>query len=96
MSNLRAKEAEKAAEMFLKKKANLGDEKDSIFLESNEFISSNKEIASILSSIDKKPAGPAAKSEAKVLLEKSNWDGEDEMEIIGDDMLMVDAEASLE
>lgn len=88
MVNLRAKEAERAAQMFQKQKGLDEKQADNAFFDS-DFSSSNKEVASIL---DKETAGPEQQdltAAAAVNLDEADW-GNDDLDI--DDELMAEAE----
>jgi hypothetical protein len=50
MINLRAKEAERAAQVFKRKKAELFEGNDDMFFDAQEYHTSNKNVANILSS----------------------------------------------
>ena len=50
MTNLRAKEAERAAQMFAKKREPELADSDDMFFDAKEFHTSNKQVANILSS----------------------------------------------
>jgi len=49
MVNLRAKEAEKAAQMFRRNKAELFEGSESMFFDAKEYHTTNKNVANILS-----------------------------------------------
>ena len=86
MTNLRAKEAERAASMFAKKKlepeANEGDE---MFFDAKEFHTSNKQVANILSTGASEAASKPSAASAAV--DNAKWGDEDEIEIDADDLL---------
>ena len=54
MVNLRAKEAERAAQMFRRQKAE-GEEKEDMFFDTNEYHTANKSVANILKEEAAKP-----------------------------------------
>ena len=81
MVNLRAKKAERAAEMFKRKEPELATDED-LFFDAKEFHTSNKEVANILS------GGPtvdshkeAAAGAAMLNVEGANWGDEEEIDI---------------
>lgn len=87
MINLRAKEAERAAQMFLKRKEpdNIGNEGEDMFFDAKEYHTSNRQVANILTSapsetIEKKQHTPA------VNVENAKWGDEEEIDI--DDELL--------
>ena len=84
MVNLRAKEAERAAQMFQQNRG-LEEGKEDKFFEANEFSSStNKEVANILDKAVAKPAQEAT----KVKIEEADWGGDDdEIQIEDDDVV---------
>lgn len=86
MVNLRAKEAERAAQMFKNQK--ILDEKQTDNFFDSEFTSSNKEVANIL---DKENAGTASQGTAAVAvnLEDAAW-GDDDLDI--EDDIVADAD----
>mmetsp|Transcript_18364 Transcript_18364/g.22890 ORF Transcript_18364/g.22890 Transcript_18364/m.22890 type:complete len:227 (+) Transcript_18364:2251-2931(+) len=76
MTNLRAKEVEKAEQMFQKKKFLDEQQADQQFFDSNEFASTNKEVDNILRSGENAEAAKP-KAETKVNIEEAKW-GEDD------------------
>lgn len=88
MVNLRAKEAERAAQMFRRQKAEAADKED-MFFDANQYNTANKQVANILK---EEPAKTEEKveevqEEATVdQLEGAAWGDEDEIDIdMGDD-----------
>ena len=77
MTNLRAKEVEKAEQMFQRKKFLDEQQADQQFFDSNEFASTNKEVDNILRAGDGGGEAAKPKAEAKVNIEEAKW-GEDD------------------
>lgn len=77
MTNLRAKEAEKAEQMFQKKKFLDEKQADEAFFESSDFKSTNKEVDNILRSEETGDAAKKTDAGKKVDLAQANW-GEDD------------------
>lgn len=88
MTNLRAKEAERAAQMFQKRREpELANEGDDMFFDAKEFHTSNKQVANILSQSPGTQAEVTTKQASTALnVENANW-GEDEIDIDADNML---------
>ena len=87
MTNLRAKEAERAAQMFQKKREPELAESDDMFFDAKEFHTSNKQVANILSSSPNVNTENVMKpSHMQVNVENANW-GEDDLDIDADNML---------
>lgn len=91
MTNLRAKEAEKAEQMFQKKKFLDEKQADQQFFDQGEFASTNKEVDNILRQADTAQAAQP-KIEAKVNVEEAKWGKDDDSLGSLDDEL--DAQAS--
>lgn len=88
MVNLRAKEAERAAQMFRRQKADAADNND-MFFDAKEYHTANKQVANILkeepTKVDEKTE--EVKEEATIeQLEGNAWGDEEEIDIdMGDD-----------
>jgi hypothetical protein len=86
MTNLRAKEAEKAAQVFERKRQLLDEGNDSFFDSSVMSSTTNKQVANILDSQDTTKAAKTADAEtAKVNLEEAGgaWGDDDEDDDLG-------------
>lgn len=77
MTNLRAKQAEKAEQMFKKKKFLDEKQADQQFFDNNDFQSTNKEVDNILRSAEVTEGSKPKATEAKVNIEEAKW-GEDD------------------
>lgn len=79
MTNLRAKEAEKAEQMFKKRK--FLDEKsaDQQFFDSSDFQSTNKEVDNILRSVEPAQGAKPKAEEKKVNIEEAKWGDDDSL-----------------
>ena len=88
MVNLRAKEAERAAQMFRRQKAEAADKED-MFFDANQYNTANKQAANILKEETTKPDDKVeeVKEEATIdQLEGAAWGDEDDIDIdMGDD-----------
>lgn len=102
MINLRAKEAERAAQMFMKQKQDLENNED-MFFDAKEYSISNKSVANILQSdtstqknseTEQSEKKPEVVAEATLdNLDDAQWGDGDELEIdMAEDLGMVDAE----
>lgn len=85
MTNLRAKEAERAAQMFQKKREPELAESDEMFFDAKEFHTSNKQIANILSS-QATADGISKPAQTSLNVENANW-GDDDLDIDADNIL---------
>lgn len=95
MINLRAKEAERAAQMFQKRKEPEIADSDDMFFDAKEYHTSNKQIANILTSAATPSQSESASTKAAVAsMGNAKWGDEDEIDI--DDDLMVEAGATEE
>lgn len=91
MTNLRAKEAQRAAQVFQAKRMT-DDGKSTSFFESKDFAAtSNKEVASILETAPKTVEAAKA-AQPKVSLEAAAWD-DNEIEIDEEDMAIPETTA---
>jgi hypothetical protein len=87
MINMRAKEAEKAAQMFLKKKHEPElAESDDMFFDAKEFHTSNKEVANILQSTQQTENQNKAAGSANLDV-NGTWGDDDLIDIDADPML---------
>ena len=88
MVNMRAKEAERAAQMFAKKKLepDAGNDGEDMFFDAKEFHTSNKQVANILSNTDT-PASQPTSSVAASAVQNAKWGDEDDIDIDADDLL---------
>ena len=90
MVNLRAKEAERAAQMFKRQKADGGDKED-MFFDNKEYASTNKQVANILGEEAAKPSTETKEEAPEATIEQlegAQWGDEDEIDIdMGDDLV---------
>ena len=84
MTNLRAKEAEKAEQMFQRKKFLDEQQADKQFFDSNDFQSTNKAVDNILRT-ENAEAGPVKAAAAKVNIEEAKWGDDDSLSDLEDD-----------
>lgn len=94
MVNLRAKEAEKAAQMFKRQKQQLFEGNDNMFFDAKEYHAANKNVANILQSDNRDAVPEQANLNVKVEeatlenLEDAAWGEADGIDIdMGDDIL---------
>ena len=88
MINMRAKEAERAAQMFAKKKLepDAGNDGEDMFFDAKEFHTSNKQVANILSNVDT-TTSQLTSSVAASAVQNAKWGDEDDIDIDADDLL---------
>lgn len=97
MINLRAQEAERAAQMFQHKKSLDDDEADKIFIEKTAMASTtNKEVANILDTAAKQNS-TETKAEPQVKIDDAAWGEDDDIEIedevaVDDDVVADDSQ----
>jgi hypothetical protein len=101
MVNLRAKEAERAAQMFAKKKLepDVGGEGEDMFFDAKEFHTSNKQVANILATTgaaSEQTPKPTQVQAAASAVENAKWGDEDEIDIDADDFIDASAGAGEE
>ena len=89
MVNLRAKEAERAAQFFKKQKAE-GMDKEDLFFDNKEYHTANKQVANILGDEAAKPSTEVKEEAPEATLadlEGAQWGDEEEIDIdMGDDL----------
>lgn len=85
---MRAKEAERAAQMFAKKRLepDAGNDGEDMFFDAKEFHTSNKQVANILSSAET-PVAQATSTVAASAVQNAKWGDDDDIDIDADDLL---------